>query len=395
MENTIAQIDRLVCTGCGACAASCMMDAITLKYDKEGFWAPKLEKSHCVSCGKCLETCPAAHPLEVHPAPTMRVMQLQNREALVSSASGGVFYGLARLVLEQGGIVYGCQLDSSVMPVHVRVADVEGLKRLQGSKYVQSFVSPEVFRSVKADLETGNRVLFSGTPCQIAGLNRYLGGDIEKLTTVDVICHGVASPGIWSHYLAIREKELGEKIADAQFRDRSVGRYPRNHSITLYTKHAVYRRKAVNDGFGSSFYHNRILRESCYRCPYAQRGRTSDLSLGDYGKKDRLVRSFPSSDGYSVVLVNTRAGEELLDAAKISFIQKPLNSRYCQVNLIQPTLRPKTRDAMRHLDFRPEDPSHDIGLELKVTIKDRLKRMFPQKLKDAVKKRIRRAGKGA
>lgn len=393
MDKSILQIDKNACTGCGACAASCVVNAITLKYDTEGFWTPNLEGSRCVSCGKCWEVCSVAHPVGAHQEPLMRVMQLLDRQALMHSASGGVFYGLACHMIKQGGVVYGCQLNREVMPVHARVTDVEGLKRLQGSKYVQSLICPQIYQSVRTDLKKGLRVLFSGTPCQIAGLICYLGGYRERLITVDVICHGVASPGIWSHYLAVREKEFGQKIIDAQFRDRSVGHYPKNHSITLHTQEVVHHRKALNDGFGSSFYHNRILRESCYRCPYSQRARISDLSLGDYGKKDKYVRGFPSSDGYSVVLVNTKSGAELLDAAKNLFMQIPLNNDYSQINLTQPTLRPKERNAMQHMKFQPEDPAHDIGIELRVTMEDRLKHLLPQKLKDAVKKQIRKVGR--
>lgn len=382
MSRSVQSVDRLDCTGCGVCVASCACAAITLSYDNEGFFSPQIDEELCTLCGRCRDLCPAVREAAKHQQGKYYILQLRDKTDLRESASGGAFFGLASCVINQGGVVCGCQLGADMLPVHVCAENLAGIRKMQGSKYVQSAISNNTYHQIGKYLSDGRTVLFSGTPCQVAALYGFVGA-CDNLITIDLVCHGVASPGVFFHYLKTKEREFGESVTKVKFRCKEVGVYPNNHSLHLETESATHCRHALKDPFGSSFYHNRILRECCYRCRFATKERVADLTLGDYGEKDTSL--FSSKDGYSFVSANTHQGVILLDVASHYFEAADLRDDYTQVNLRHPTIRPSARDAMGSMSFDVGEPLADMGFNLKITAADRIKRFVPQGLKDEIK----------
>ena len=203
--------DSSKCCGCSACVNTCPVKCIVMHRDGEGFDYPVADVSSCISCGKCDDVCPMVSPVasSVMNANALRILEYESE-----SSSGGVFPALASLVLEQGGVVVGAAFDSKLHLKHTIVNDKEGLARLRGSKYVQSEIG-ETYAQTRDLLDLGVNVLFSGTPCQIAGLLKYLNKPYDNLLTVDLACHGVPSPGVWEKYV----RDSG--MTGVRFRDKS------------------------------------------------------------------------------------------------------------------------------------------------------------------------------
>ena len=400
-DKNVSSVGAFFCMGCGACAASCPKSCIEMRYDNEGFLQPHVNQQRCVSCGRCLETCPARAHHEFHEPIAYKVLQLSSPEELHRSASGGAAYGLGVSVIENGGSVVGCVMGKGMLPTHVVADNIQTLKAMQGSKYVQSIVGVDTYAEIKNLLATGQEVLFTGTPCQVAGLYGYLGKKPENLFTLDLVCHGVASPGVFWHYIKRRGEELGGRVVNVRFRCKDLAAYPDNHSLHLDIESSLPNTDiaqpladnratiiencslAIDDPFGAAFYHNRILRESCYRCPFACRERVADVTLGDYG--EGVIEQFPSSDGYSFVSINTERGIRMIEKTSACFYRKPIDMSYRQVNLRQPTLRPKARAKMHSVNAVPGECSSGIEGVLGVTFADRIKRALPDSLKFAVK----------
>ena len=215
--------ERISCTGCGACAAVCAAGAIALRPDEEGFLYPETDGSRCLNCGACGAVCPVAGEKESRPVLRALAARCRDEALRRSSSSGGIFSLLAQRVLARGGAVYGAAFAPDLRSVrHIRVDEPAQLALLRGSKYIQS--APEdSFSDAAQQLKQGRWVLYSGTPCQTAALKRFLGDDPERLLTVDVICHGAASPAPWQTYLDEAERSAGARPCAANLRDKSRG----------------------------------------------------------------------------------------------------------------------------------------------------------------------------
>lgn len=224
------------CCGCSACFNICPVQAITMQEDREGFKYPKIDERSCINCGKCEKACPVLHAetagRTLHPA--FYAVWNRQDEARLSSSSGGVFRVLAEDVLADGGVVYGAAFDVHNRLRHVRAESADALVPLTGSKYVQSEIGT-AFCQVRADLKNGRRVLFTGTPCQVAGLYAFLGGDDANLLTADVLCHGVPSPAVFERYL--ESLALGKSAGLSFATKTTVGKNMKLLSVTGFMKH--------------------------------------------------------------------------------------------------------------------------------------------------------------
>lgn len=345
-----------LCTGCGVCAQVCPTHCISLVEDNEGFRRPIIQADKCIECGLCGNHCPANHDFnyskkleqtEVYAAKARDV------NILKESSSGGLFSVLARYVIERGGSVFGCVLDDHLNPIHVEATTEKEIVAMRGSKYVQSDTR-DTFRKAKALLDNGKHVLYSGTPCQIAGLNSFLGKDSDSLLTIDLICHGVPSNLFFHEYLRWLEKKLKCKITKYRFRDKrrmgwgSYGsmHYKKSQKAKTFTRWLT----ANNDYYFHYFYlRGDNYRESCYRCKYAKATREGDFTLGDYWGIQKYHPEIDAKDGMSLVLVNTKKAKRVLSDISKSLDLVPSKLEYAiekNGNLVAPTERPQIRNTI-------------------------------------------------
>ena len=304
------------CTGCMACVNVCAHHAISVVQDKEGFDRPQIDESLCVDCGLCAKTCPINHhPLANEPKEIYSGWS-SNEAVRINSSSGGAFTEIARPVLEDGGVVFGCTLNDKLQAEHIYVETLEDLENnLRGSKYVQSRIG-NTYEQAKNFLRQGRKVLFSGTPCQIAGLRKYLRKDYENLLTVDLICHGVPSPKLLADFIEANSAKAA--VTDIKFRDKKRNGWSAAGSIS-FNKEDKNKTKLMapyNSAYYNLYFSNSISRPCCYTCRYANINRVGDITIGDYWNIDAVLPAFDSSGGVSVVLVNTQKGAALTKTLK-------------------------------------------------------------------------------
>ena len=302
--------ERSHCTGCGACASGCPKDAVTMERDKEGFLYPVVHGDACVRCGHCTAVCPALHRRELRPLPAVFAAWNRDDSIRKDSTSGGVFSVLAEYILESGGVVFGAAMDGKQHLRHIACFRKEDLWRLRGAKYVQSDLG-DCYREVKRWLRT-KPVLFSGTPCQVDGLYRYLGSRPDNLTTCDLVCHGVPSPGVWEDMARSIEVRKGKALQAVRFRNKVTG-WKDSHFTTVYTDGSVDSAPLFATEFGRAFGRALFLRPSCHRCAYTSMNRPGDFTLGDFWglRPDELPEQ--QERGVSLLLVNTPHGSHLFD----------------------------------------------------------------------------------
>lgn len=329
------------CCGCTACYSVCPTDAITMEYDKEGFLYPSINNALCVNCGKCRNACAFQKGYEEHPV--ICGYALKHKDIIIrkSSRSGGAFAGIANFVLNLDGVVYGAVYNDDYSVQHFRCESKKDLVKLQGVKYIQSEMK-DIFAQVREDVKAGKYVLFSGTPCQVAGLIATLKNiNRENLYTADLICHGVPNNMIWQEFLRWTERKYKGKLEKALFRDKSYGWNTHFESVTINGK------KHKTKRFCLMFYENDILRPSCYECKYANLNRVGDFTLGDFWGIKRQYKDFVDKDGCSLFLINTKKGQDIFDKIKDDFILRDadvVKASYPNPNLRFPTAEPQNRD---------------------------------------------------
>lgn len=316
-----------LCYGCRACEQICSHKAITMQTDVEGFLYPIIDTSKCTECGLCEKVCPTQDLNKnkiLYPTPTTCYAAWNNNlEERMQSTSGGLFYLLARSIIEDGGVVYGSAMNNNLSVEHIRATTVEALQLLRGSKYVQSNTL-WTFSEVKADLKNGLKVLYSGTPCQIAGLRSFLLKDYENLYTIDLVCHGTPSPLIFKEHLNYLSNKYASKVTSFLFRSKKKSGWSPYIAYTFENKKKVTL-KPGNDFYAQCFYAGYLSRKSCYLCEYSQSKRTGDITLSDFwgsepfNKRLKQIRKY----GYNMVMCNTEKGTNL--------IQKIMN----QINTIE------------------------------------------------------------
>ena len=352
--NSIARIDKSICTGCGLCAAVCPKNAVTMQPDAEGFLQPVINPEQCVDCGLCLKGCPAEIEGLEQGNSSYFCCIAADEKLLLKSSSGGVFGILADYFLNAGGWICGCVYDETVKPVHLLSNKAEDIQRMYGSKYVQSECYGS-FSQVKEKLTAGERVLFTGTACQVAALRGYLKKDYEKLYTAEILCHGVPSPGLLQKYVAYLEKKLGGKVLDIQFRNKERDGWGSEHRTCVVwqdKKGNVRKHRPLLPAYFSAFFYGADLRHSCYSCRFAKPQRVADLTLGDYWGSWRKYRK-RFDEGISVVSVNSSKGEELAQVVKngSSFFEEltQVEAMWSNDNFDHPVKYPPERtDFYRH-----------------------------------------------
>lgn len=295
--------------GCHACYNVCPVDCIKMKSDDEGFWYPEVDHDKCINCHRCIDVCPIVNKPDKNSKPISYACISNDDDIRANSSSGGIFTLLAENTLAEHGVVYGASLTDDAEVVHVPVDDVAGINVLRGSKYVQSRIG-DTYKQAKKHLLEGSQVLFSGTPCQIAGLRSYLGKDYPNLITVDIVCHGVPSPKVWKKYVDEQQMRYGSEAKEILFRDKSQGW--NNFSMRIkFLNSEEYNKTLREDIFLRTFLKDVCLRPSCYACEFKSVERYSDITLADFWGVKRLLPDMDDDKGTSLVLVNSGKGHTI------------------------------------------------------------------------------------
>lgn len=330
--------DKRQCCGCTACVQKCPEHCISLYEDEEGFLYPKADTSNCIDCGLCEKVCPFLNCGQAIPPEEVWAVKNRNESDRIHSSSGGVFIALAREVLALGGVVFGAVFDENYEVKITYSETLEGVRPMMGSKYLQARVET-AFADAERFLKQGRRVLFSGTPCQIAGLHKYLRKEYPGLLSVDFLCHGVPSPGVWRRYLketmsdlpSARRAAAGKNtvlpslnvlpaIVGIEFRDKTLHGWKKFSFVVRGRSASEADQNSVllsdihyENPFMKGFLSDVYLRPSCYECKCKNGMSHSDLTIADFWGIDRLMPDFDDDKGVGLVLVNTAGGKRIFD----------------------------------------------------------------------------------
>ncbi len=351
------------CCGCSACVQRCPKQCISLCEDSEGFLYPHVDESLCTDCGLCEKVCPIVSPQEKIAPISVVGAKNRNEQERMDSSSGGVFLPLAREVINKGGVVFGAVYDESWEVHHVYTETIEGVYPMMGSKYVQSRTE-DTYREAEAFLKQGREVMFVGSPCQIAGLHGYLRHKYyPNLLSVDFLCHGAPSPGVWRQYLAetyggckgeakgreqkpplaaagkntVLYSSLNAKspIGDIKFRDKTESGW-KKYRFVVRSKSAskadqnsvlssdIHYMNAYMRGFLSDIY----LRPSCYACRCKNGASHSDLTIADFWGVHNIAPDFDDDKGVGLVLVNTPKGNDCFSRLDMDILPSTLEDAH-------------------------------------------------------------------
>ena len=311
--NTICSKEK--CTGCGLCTNICPTKAITMEEDNEGFTYPKINIEKCIHCNKCRKNCPVLNKNNnVEYNKEYLAVKNKNKDERIKSTSGGVFSIIAKYILEKKGIVYGCTLINN-RAKHIRIDNYNDLEKVRGSKYNQSTII-EIYEKIKEDLNNNKKVLFSGTPCQVAAIKKLF-KDNEKLITVSVICHGVINTKILEKHIKSIESETNKKLSEWKFRSKTNNDWKKSN-VSYKLDESIKNVEFTNDNLMYLYLKNMILRESCYRCNYKGDNNNSDIIIGDYWGIEVTNPKFYDNLGVSSVIVNSLKGKEIIDKIKLN-----------------------------------------------------------------------------
>lgn len=309
--------DKKDCSGCTACISVCPKQCIKMQQDEEGFHYPIIDKTECIKCGLCEKTCPFHKPLyENTDIPRVYACYVKSIEQRQKSTSGGVFYSIAKTIIDKGGIVYGAAFDDNFKLHHIGVENISDLEKLRGSKYLQSDMG-NVFKEIKLHLKNNRWVYFVGCGCQVAGLNAFLRKKYNTLITSDLVCHGVPSQKMFDWHLDyLREKEKGI-ITEYVFRDYSGWggcekyKYKSSKGEGEKINHTYFLSPYLY-----SFMYGLVSRYSCYNCKFARLPRQGDITLADYWGAKLFFPDLDVSKGVSLVLINNSKAVVLWDEVK-------------------------------------------------------------------------------
>ncbi len=306
--------EKKECAGCTSCAEICPKNCIHMKPDGEGFLYPSVEESQCIKCNACDTVCPIQNPVIEEEKPQKAyLIQHRDEKIRLDSSAGGAFTAVATVILQKGGVVFGAAYDEKFHVQHSYVETVDDLKKFRNSKYVQSELG-DSFRLVKDFLQKGRWVCFSGTPCQIEGLSKFLRKPYEKLLLVDVVCHGIPSPLVWSKYLEYQKQTFPE-LDDIRFRDKFYG-YKYSTMSIIQDEKKVYHAGSQLDPMLRAFFSDICDRPSCYECPFKKRYRVSDFTIWDCFSVYDFDKKLDDDKGTTRVLCHTQKAESMMQEVR-------------------------------------------------------------------------------
>lgn len=329
------------CCGCNACIQICPKACISMEEDREGFWYPKVDPDQCIGCNLCEKVCPIRE--EKKPVLSKEEKKPKaiggwhkNENVRFDSSSGGAFTLFAEYILNQGGVVYGSTLKEDFHAAHIGVERVEDLKQLRGSKYIPSDIA-ETYKEVRESIKKGRKVLFVGTPCQCAGLHRFLkvsevldNREHSNLFICDFICHGVPSPKVFKRYIEYLEKKYQDKMISFRFRNKDRGWNSTGLQMGTESEFLHVGRKrfvpAFRDAYMNGFLDDLYLRPSCYCCKFKCLPKNyADITIADFWGVKKVAPELCDGKGTSLVLLHNEHGQELFDLVKENFFHKEVD----------------------------------------------------------------------
>ena len=353
MNKYLVLKNESLCCGCRACEQVCPKSCISLVPNTEGFLYPICDEDQCISCGLCEKVCPFENVITYDNPKKVYASVSTDIKSLKISSSGGVFYQLAHQIIEQGGVVIGAAFDDGLDLNHRFATSLDDLLPLIGSKYIQSDTN-DTFYKAKIYLNRGITVMFVGTPCQCAGIRAYLQQDYSNLLVCDFVCHGVPSKKLFEGYVKFLEKKHHGRLTNLIFRDKEKFGWSitLKYEIARNNKTKIYYIPAGLSPYFFAFLRGKVLRESCYDCPYAQIRRPSDITLADFWGIDKVKPGVKFENGCSCVLINTEKGERLYDSvggwtykSEVSLDEAVSGN----INFISPSNRDFVRDRIYNI----------------------------------------------
>lgn len=298
------------CCGCEACVSSCPHSCITMKEDKNGFLHPWIDTTHCTGCNLCTKSCPILSINNQAPQTQIYACKHKDEDIRQKSSSGGAFTAFATKIINDGGVVYGATFKSDFSVHHIRVNNHQDLSVIRGSKYVQSSIDG-TYKSAKKDIVSGIPVLFTGTPCQIAGLKSFLGKkQYPNLVCIEIICHGVPNNKVFHHYLSALEKNNNSRLSYFSFRDKKNG-WMAYENYAIFNDGTEYRCLGKEDPYIQGFIKNLYIRPSCSNCHFKNFKSKADITIGDFWGSDIFDNKYNDNTGISLVCINSENGAHL------------------------------------------------------------------------------------
>lgn len=319
MKNNVECVEK--CYGCSACFNICPTKCISMRPNKRGFLEPIVDKEKCINCGACIKICPRLKKYDKEKKHEIKTFIVKNNKDIRNiSTSGGFFSVVADYFIKNKGVIYGCIVDKNLKIVHVRTE--KDYSRMRGSKYVQSELT-NTFSLIKKDLLDNRLVLFTGSPCQCAGLRSYLGKDYDNLYILDFICHGPQSPLLWSEYIKFLTEKKG-KIKDYNFRTKINGWHSHTEVVEFENGEKEY--DTLDTNINKELFHLGLsLREACYDCQFTSLNRIGDITMGDAWGLEKINPSFDDNLGTSLIIVNSNKGQNLFDKIKSNVVYEEQN----------------------------------------------------------------------
>lgn len=356
------------CCGCSACAQRCPKQCISMQMDNEGFLYPQVDISKCIDCHLCEKVCPVINQYEARTPLNVYAAKNSDDEVRHQSSSGGIFTLLAEQTIKDGGVVFGACWDKEWNVKHDSVDNISDLYRFRSSKYLQSVIGDNYLKA-EHFLKTGRKVMFTGTPCQIAGIKHFLRKEYDNLLTVEVICHSVPSPGVWQQYLTTRLNTLKWEKSDIRnisFRDKKTGW--KTYSFVIENKDGnSFIELSSKNAFMRGFLADLYTRPSCHACPAKQLKSGSDITLGDFWSIESLMPEIDDDKGVSAIIVNSDKGKQVLHNINVELHEV----QYDELTTRNPALVKSFPKTPKRTEFFKED-----GLSFEEKVKRLAKKPF-------------------
>lgn len=377
-------IDKKKCCGCSSCSSVCTKNAISMTPDSEGFLYPMIDDKKCVDCGLCEKVCPILNRDNKKNTELNEQLffacRIDDKEKLNSSSSGGVFSALASMIIEEKGVVVGATYNDEMEVVHDFAECEEEFNRFRGSKYSQSNLLG-IYPRIKELLVSGRKVMFTGTPCQVDGLLRYLRKPYDNLLTVDLVCHAVPSPLILKEYVRFIEKKYKKRIKWISMRDKERKGWGRDFSYRfIFTDDKFVIDPIWIKNWGVLFFSKNIDRPSCHQCKYTNYNRPGDITIADYWDDKNAHPEYRSENGTSLCILNTQKGKEFFLSTKgLSYISISKEESW------QPCLEKPTEENENRTKFWQEYYNNGFGFIFKKYLKPTKKQMIKKFIKNSLK----------